>query len=259
MIYKASMLTDTGLVRSHNEDSGFVFDSSQQSESSPISYGIYIVADGMGGHQAGEVASQKAIQIIKSSLLDNTDYLYNGNINTRIREAFEQANSEIYHASQNSPQLSGMGTTATLGLRISDRLYIGHVGDSRVYLIRNGEITRITRDHSLVESLKTSGIITEEESRVHPDRNVITRALGTSINIIVDSYKDYTGKDSIQLNNNDRIVFCTDGLTNEVNENEILEIIQHMPDVSTACQNLVKIANDRGGNDNITVIVVQSL
>ena len=259
MMYKASMLTDTGLVRSHNEDSVFIFDSSQQTESSSISYGFYIVADGMGGHRAGEVASQKAIQIIKSKLLDNIDYILNADINTQIREAFEKANSEIYNASQNSPLLSGMGTTATLGLRKSDRLYIGHVGDSRAYLIRNGEIIRITRDHSLVESLIKSGFITEEESRVHPDRNVITRALGTSINVIVDSYKDYTGDDSIQLNRNDRVLFCTDGLINEVNENEILEIIQQAPDVSTACQNLVESANNRGGNDNITVIVVQSL
>ncbi|MEJ2739229.1 MAG: Stp1/IreP family PP2C-type Ser/Thr phosphatase [Dehalococcoidia bacterium] len=259
MIYKAAMLTDTGLVRSHNEDSVFIFDSSQQTEPVPISYGLYIVADGMGGHQAGEVASQKAIQIIKSRLLENVDYILNTDINAQIREAFEKANSEIYHASQTSPLLSGMGTTATLGLRSSDRLYIGHVGDSRAYLIRSGEIIRITRDHSLVESLITSGVITKEEARVHPDRNVITRALGTSINIMVDSYKDYTGKDSILLNSNDRIVFCTDGLTNEANEDEILEIIQQVPDVSIACQNLVEVANNRGGNDNITVIVVQSL
>ena len=258
MIYKVSMLTDTGLVRGHNEDSVFVFDSSQLPEPSPVSYGVYIVADGMGGHQAGEVASQKAIQILKSTLLDNPDYILSADINDQIRQAFEKANSEIYHASQNSPLLSGMGTTTTLGFRKSDRLYIGHVGDSRAYLIRNGEIIRITRDHSLVESLILSGAITEEESRVHPDRNVITRALGTSKNIIVDSYKEYTGEDSILLNINDRVVFCTDGLTNEIHEKEILEIIQQVPDVSTACQKLVEVANNRGGNDNITVIVVQS-
>jgi protein phosphatase len=259
MIYKTSMLTDTGLIRSHNEDSSFVYDSSDLHESSPVSYGVYIIADGMGGHQAGEVASQKAIQIIKSTLLDNVDSLLDSDTNVLIRTAFEKANSEIYHASQNSPLLNGMGTTTTLGLRISDRLYIGHVGDSRAYLIRNGEIIRITRDHSLVESLISSGVITEEESRVHPDRNVITRALGTSTNIIVDTYKDYTGEEFIQLNRNDKIVFCTDGLTNEINDYEIREIIQQMPDITIACRNLVEVANNRGGNDNITVIVVQSL
>ena len=259
MIFKVSMQTDTGLVRSHNEDSCFVFDTSQLTESSEVSYGIYIVADGMGGHQAGEVASQKAVQIIKSSLLDNTDDIFNMDINAGIREAFEKANSEIYHASQSSPLLSGMGTTATLGLRKSDRLYIGHVGDSRAYLIRNGKVMQLTRDHSLVESLKTSGIITEEEARLHPDRNIITRALGTSIHIIVDTFEGNTGEDSIQLNKDDRLVFCTDGLTNEVNENEILDIIQQVPDVSIACQKLIESANNRGGNDNITVVVVQSL
>jgi serine/threonine protein phosphatase PrpC len=259
MIFKVSTQTDTGLVRSHNEDSSFVFDTSQMSELSQVSYGVYIVADGMGGHQAGEVASQKAIQIIKSTLLNNVDNTLNADINDKIREAFEKANYEIYNAAQNSPLLNGMGTTATLGLRKSDRLYIGHVGDSRAYLIRKGKIIQLTRDHSLVESLKTSGIITEEESRTHPDRNIITRALGTSMNIIVDSCNEITGKDSILLNKDDRLVFCTDGLTNEINENEILDIIQQLPDVAMACQKLVDSANNRGGNDNITVVVVQSL
>lgn len=252
------MQTDTGRVRKNNEDSCFIYDTSQLDKVSPISYGLYIVADGMGGHQAGEVASQKAVNIIKSTLLDNIEDTLNSDINDKIREAFEIANSEIYNAALNSPLLSGMGTTATLGLRNAGTLYIGHVGDSRAYLIRNKSIIKFTRDHSLVESLKDSGIITEEESKSHPDRNIITRALGTSKNIIVDSCKEVTGNDRIILDKDDRLVFCTDGLTNEVSDDEIVETVQTSASVSIACQKLIDIAN-KTGHDNITVIVVQSL
>ena len=253
------MQTDTGRIRKNNEDSCFIYDTSQLDKVSPISYGLYIVADGMGGHRAGEIASQKAVEIIKSTLLDNIEDTLNSDINDKIREAFDIANGEIYNAALVSPLFSGMGTTATLGLRKANTLYIGHVGDSRAYLIHNRKIIQLTRDHSLVESLKDSGIITEEESKSHPDRNIITRALGTSKNIIVDSCKEVTGDDRIILDKDDMLVFCTDGLTNEVSDYEILETVQKSASVSIACQKLIDIANNKTGNDNITVIVVESL
>ncbi len=259
MRFEVAMQTDIGQVRQNNEDTCFTFDTGSLTGQENKSYGIYIVADGMGGHQAGEVASHKAVEIIRSVLMDNTMNILNSDINAIIREAFQKANSEIYNLAVNDPLLKGMGTTVTLGFRNEESLYIGHVGDSRAYLIRAGEIIKLTRDHSLVENLKNAGMITEAESKNYPDRNIITRAVGTSLNIIVDSCKETIGEDSLSLYEKDKIVFCSDGLTNYVEDNEILEIVVRSSSLNDACKTLVDTANSRGGNDNITVIVVNSI
>jgi serine/threonine protein phosphatase PrpC len=259
MLFETCMQTDTGRVRKNNEDSCFTFDTGNQVQPGRISYGIYIVADGMGGHQAGEIASNKAVDIIRTGLLQNIEDLSVSDVNTTIREIFQKANSEIYTTSINDPLLNGMGTTATLGLRIHDRLFIGHVGDSRAYLLRAGEIKQLTRDHSLVENLKNAGLITDEESKTHPNKNVITRAIGTSANIVVDSLSQMTNTDSLQFIEKDSLLLCTDGLINLVNDNEILEIVNNSMNARDACRVLIQTANQRGGNDNITVIVVNSI
>jgi serine/threonine protein phosphatase PrpC len=259
MRFEIAMQTDTGQVRQNNEDSCFAFDTGNMPEPEHISYGVYVVADGMGGHQAGEIASHKAIEIIRSVLLEDIEKLVNSDINKSIQDAFQKANSEIYSSAINDPRLIGMGTTVTLGLRNRDRLYIGHVGDSRAYLLRAENITQLTRDHSLVENLKSAGMITEEESKIRPDRNIITRAIGTSSNVVIDSFNETIGQESLTLSKNDRLLFCTDGLTNFVDNHEILDIVGQSTNAAGACEKLISIANQRGGNDNITVIVVNSI
>lgn len=259
MRFEVAMQTDTGQVRQNNEDTCFTFDTGSLTGQENKSYGIYIVADGMGGHQAGEIASHKAVEIIRSVLMGNIELILNSDINTSIREAFQKANSEIFATANSDPLLKGMGTTVTLGFRSGERLYIGHVGDSRAYLVRASEIVQLTHDHSLVENLKNAGMITEAESKNYPNRNVITRAVGTSPNIVVDSCNNTLGEDSLYLNEQDKLIFCSDGLTNFVGNHEILEIVGRSSAPHELCKILIDTANQRGGNDNITVIVVNSI
>ena len=258
MIFDTATLTDPGMVRENNEDSSFALETSLPITPETVSLGIYIVADGMGGHQAGEVASKMAVQVISTTLLDSMQHKSESfSPSLYIKQAIGKANAEIHARASGNPQLSSMGTTVTLGLRLDDRLYLGHVGDSRAYLIRGGGIKQLTEDHSVVAQLLKAGMITPEEAKTHPDQGKILRCLGTSDQVAIDTYSHSGKKDKLILQNGDSLVFCTDGLTGQVSDDEIIDCVQKSDDAHSACRDLILLANLRGGEDNISLIVVK--
>jgi len=255
---EASGLTDKGIVRRNNEDAILIFDRQEPNVFGVDSFGIYLVADGMGGHQGGEVASEAAKQTISSSLLENLKLeAWPRSPFQLLKEAVERAHFKILRIAQEKPKLRSMGTTVTVGLRLGLELYIGHVGDSRAYLIRNREIQQLTEDHSLVATLLKKGAITPDEVRAHPDRGKIIRCLGVSPYIAVDTRVQNLEKGMVNLNAGDCLVFCSDGLSTCVHNNEILDRAVSEDNPDQVCRGLVDLANSRGGEDNISVIVVK--
>lgn len=240
MIYGAA--TDIGRVRRVNEDNYKVC------ESGPFPYAL--VADGMGGHNAGEKASLMAVEIImdelRKNLREDFNYVEAGEI---VRRSFIEANSSIYTYSKNNYKVMGMGTTATLAMLCAGKIITAHVGDSRAYLISDNSITQITRDHSYVQELVLRGEITPEQAKHHPNRNYITRAMGAEEALKVDiGICPYDGE---------RILLCSDGLTNMLDDKEILEVINKAGDLQTKSETLIRMANEAGGNDNITVVILE--
>lgn len=236
-------LSDKGKVRETNEDSCFYEKIDEDVE-------LLVVADGMGGHNAGEIASKIAIETIKNYInikydkdRKNIDFLLN-----LLKESIIEANSKIYYKSIDNINYSGMGTTLTATIVWSNKMLIGHVGDSRAYIVRKDSLLKITNDHSLVAELVRKGSISEQEAREHPQRNIIMRALGTSKDIDVDMI-------TFEIIQYDKILLCTDGLTNMLSDSEIINIIKSAKNIEEAIQNLIIIANDIGGIDNITVIL----
>lgn len=240
MTYGAA--TDIGRVRNINEDNYAV------SESAPFPFAI--VADGMGGHKAGEKASLMAVDVVRAELLEklseDMDYVEAGEA---ARRAFIEANSSIYTYSKLHYKVMGMGTTATLAMLHSDKLITVHVGDSRAYIIDNNSIIQVTKDHSYVQELVMRGEITPEQAKHHPNKNYITRAMGAEEAVKVDI--------SIRPYNGEKVLLCSDGLTNMLDDDEILEIINKYSDLHAAAEALIDRANEAGGNDNITVVVLE--
>jgi len=231
-------LTDIGLVRSQNEDSLCV---------SPET-GLFAVADGMGGHLAGEVASATALQILEREL---SKRLQQGESpDHALVNAVQEANRQVYELASGNQQWAGMGTTITACLKRGEFIYIAQVGDSRAYLLRESMIMQLTEDHSLVRELVKNGGLTEEQALHHPQRNVLTRALGTASSLNVDIFKRrvFTG---------DMLLLCTDGLTGYIRPEEILLTIRNSSDLDNAARNLVDKALSSGGKDNITVILLE--
>ena len=234
--------TDTGHYRKINEDSFFIYRNER------LVGGM--VADGMGGHNAGEVASKMAAELIKSSIIEGfypeMDYI---ELSEVVRRAFAEANEEIFRKSKVEANTTGMGTTAAAAFVFGGKLITANVGDSRVYLIKNGEIHQLTRDHSFVEELIEQGNITPEIAMLHPQKNYITRALGTDnfvkTDILINEYDGET------------VVICTDGLTNLVTDEQIVDIISQYEDYQEAAEALVNFANQKGGPDNITCVVFE--
>lgn len=238
-----SALTDVGLVRKNNEDSFY--------KSTDFDLPLFVVADGMGGHNAGETASKMAIEIVKKYFVENKNSLNSEKrLISIIKDSIKEANEKIYKLSKDDKLCSGMGTTITLAYILGEKIYIGHVGDSRAYIINNSHISQITEDHSLVQELVKSGSITIEECKTHPQRNMITRAVGTSEDIEVDIIIK-------TFNQNDILFICSDGLSNMVNDNDIIHIFNNESLIKKACENLIKKAKDNGGKDNITVIAIE--
>ena len=224
--------TDIGRVRERNEDSILV--------QPPL----YVVADGMGGHRGGDVASQVAIETMER--LEGAD---RGSLAEHVRGA----NRAVWERANEDQRLSGMGTTLTAVRFDGDGgVALAHVGDSRAYLMRDGSLRKLTTDHTLDERMLRSGEITEEEAEVHPHRNVMTRALGTDEQVEVD-------EDSITLSDGDRLLLCSDGLTGMVTEDQILAILEHSDGAQQAADRLVKAANRAGGIDNISVVVLDAI
>lgn len=246
--------TDVGIVRKINEDSfvchGLQIDKISQSTQALLC----IIADGMGGCNAGEVASAMAVTEIMQYINGKLDNLNNDekSIKVLIEEAVLYANDKIYQKSLQDNNYSGMGTTLSLALITNDCVYIGHVGDSRIYAIRNDKIARVTEDHSLVTELVRNGSIKPEEADHHPQKHIITRALGTedSIEVDIDCFKWIEG---------DVVMLCSDGLSNRLEDNMIKRIIEQACDLDNACLNLIEQAKQNGSTDNITVVVVQNI
>lgn len=231
---EAGGATDVGRVRNKNQDSWLIHDH------------LYAVADGMGGHQGGEVASRLAVEVLERAALEPTA--------ESLVTAAHAANATIHRKSERRPDLRGMGTTLCAMALVTDddgedELAVINVGDSRCYLWRDGELQQITRDHSLVEDMRIAGQITEAEAAVHPHRNIVTRALGISPTVEVDEF-------SIVPNTGDRFVICSDGLFNEVSAEKIGATLRRLADPRDAASELVRQANEGGGRDNITCVVV---
>ena len=228
--------SDVGIVRNLNEDyAGYIEEES---------YKLYVVADGMGGHNAGEVASEMAVNAVKAYVKEN----YKNEGSNVLENAIFFANEKIYDKAIGGLEYKGMGTTLVAALVYGDNVLIANVGDSSCFGITGNDIIKITKDHSLVQELIDSGSITEEEGRNHPKKNIITRALGTNNVVKIDIFK-------IDINTYDKYLLCTDGLSNEVLKEEILREINDINDYNTACDKLVLLAKNRGGRDNITVLL----
>ncbi len=247
----ASMLagfTDQGKTRPNNEDAVYV----------DGELGLLIVADGMGGHQAGEVASGMAIATIPFKFKDLPESAATGETadnhfsaaTNRLGYCVKMANRAIFEAAQRSPQEYGMGTTCTAALIEEDRVGIAHVGDSRCYLVRRGELEQLTNDHSLVMEQVRSGLLSKDDKAVKAGQNILTRSLGTSPEVQIDL-------DEHPLFPGDVLLLCSDGLGKELSDAEVLQVVQETPDPERLARRLIDMANAAGGRDNITVAVAR--
>jgi serine/threonine protein phosphatase PrpC len=222
--------SDVGLVRPGNEDSWLA--------QPPL----FAVADGLGGHQAGEVASRLAVDTLAARVGDDADA-------HSLDQAVQAANVAVVDAALEGKGRSGMGTTLTAVVVKGTHLIVSHVGDSRAYLMHDGRLTRVTQDHSMVADMVRQGTLTEAESRYHPNRSVITRALGTDPSMLPDTFETDAAR-------GDRLLLSSDGLHGQVSDDEIAEILRRAPGPAAAAGALVDAANDAGGVDNVTVVVV---
>ena len=224
----AAAATDIGRVREGNEDSYLTEEP------------LFAVADGMGGHRGGEVASQLAVETLEKLFKKGA-----GDLPDQVQEA----NRVVFERSVVDEKVAGMGTTLTAALVEGDRVRVAHVGDSRAYLLRDGDLRLLTEDHTLVHRMVTEGEISPEEAETHPQRSVLTRALGVETVVDVDD-------DTVQVRPGDRLLLCTDGLTSMVSEQAIEEALRAVPDPQEAAHRLVQMANQGGGTDNTTVVVL---
>lgn len=242
MLIKYSTGTDKGKVRDRNEDNNIVLDCA--------GYMVFAVADGMGGMDFGDVASETAVECLKKELSDcESKDFSNGFSKEKFTGIFNIINNEIIKKCFKKKSVTGMGTTLSMCVITDEKVFTGHMGDSRIYLLRNGEMCQSTKDHSYVEELIDSGRITREQAKIHPNRNIITRALGLDRDIVVDT-------DEFDIAKGDRILLCTDGLTNAVEDHEIAEFIMGTDEPETSVRQLIDKANERGGRDNITVQLI---
>lgn len=252
MQVKAYGLTHVGRQRQHNEDSFLVADDAH----------LYLVADGMGGHAAGEIASRIAVDSISEFILHTKEddgtwpHAYDEHLKrstNRLMAALKMANSRVLEAMKKDARLRGMGTTVVACLADEDTMSVAHVGDSRAYLIRDGVLSRLTNDHSWVFEQVQAGMLTPEEAEKHPLRNVITRALGGALQVTPDASETVSQPGDVYL-------LCSDGLTGMVPEEEILRAVKdNADDLEKACRVLIDTANERGGLDNVTAILVKTL
>lgn len=230
--------TDIGMVREVNQD--YVFATEAPIGNIP---NLLVVADGMGGHRAGEYASRLAVEVVKQELGESVE----DTPEAMMRSAITHANKRVLEEARQDAKLSGMGTTMVLASVIGRTLYFANVGDSRLYLL-NDDIKQLSKDHSLVQEMVRLGGINEEEAKYHPDKNIITRAIGAKDEVEIDFYE-------YRLKKEDVILMCTDGLSNMVEDEEILHIVKHSRDVVEAVEQLIERAKENGGNDNIGVVV----
>lgn len=237
---KTFSMTDIGMVREVNEDA--VFSSNLPVGNLP---NLFVVADGMGGHNAGDYASQTAVEVVKQALADSEET----NPETNIIQAIQMANRTLLERASQDVKLKGMGTTLVVATVIDSTLYFANVGDSRLYLV-NKSIKQLSKDHSLVQEMVRLGGINREEAKHHPDKNIITRAVGVKEEIKIDFFE-------YRLRKNDVILMCTDGLSNMVEDDEMFRVVKSARDVVEATTQLIEKAKENGGTDNIGVVVVE--
>ncbi|HHZ90265.1 TPA: Stp1/IreP family PP2C-type Ser/Thr phosphatase [Candidatus Poribacteria bacterium] len=234
--------TDVGKRRSHNEDCYLIDDK----------ISLFVIADGMGGHNAGNIASQLAVDVFRewTESFSSTDLSISKKANI-INQLVVAANTRIYTESKAHPNRHGMGTTLIAGICQDNLISYVHIGDSRIYLIRQGEISQTTIDHSHVQEMVDDGIITAKEARVHPNRHIINRAVGLNQTVVADT-------DQFEILTDDILLVCTDGLHDMIaSDREIAELIISSPDLKSAGKALTETALHYGGSDNITLILIQ--
>ena len=250
MKLSTAVLSDAGKVRRNNEDSCFSDDD----------LGLFIVADGMGGHAAGEVASQLAVQIIRDQVVNafktgtipaSDAPLHLSERGRLLHSAVRLANDMIWEASQKSPERRGMGTTVVVALANGPRLSVAHVGDSRLYLMHGNDFRQITQDHSLVAEQVAKGLLTPEQAETSDIQNVLTRALGAKPDVDVDVSEP-------ALSSGDLILVCSDGLSRMVKDAAIAGELRRLKEPTEMCHNLVRLALEQGGRDNVTVAVARA-
>ncbi|MBR1654654.1 MAG: Stp1/IreP family PP2C-type Ser/Thr phosphatase [Clostridia bacterium] len=239
---RAFAKSDIGKVRDMNQDSFYISKPEDKVQ-------LFIVADGMGGYKGGEIASKLAVETSKNYILNNFDSIEHDreSILNLIKSAIEYANLVVFEKSKEIPELENMGTTLDVCLVIPNKVYIGHVGDSRVYRKRKDFFRKLTTDHSYVQKLVSDGTITKEEAYNHPKKNMLIKALGCSSFVEPDTTVKGFLKDDVLL-------MCSDGLTNMLRDEEIAKIISENP--VEACNRLVEAANNNGGFDNITTVII---
>lgn len=245
-------LTHPGMVRTHNEDSVGV----------EAAYGLAVLADGMGGYNAGEVASGIAVSVTATEISHRLQSCTPTDIDAEshdelgvvlLRDNIRKANTSIYHASQSQPQYAGMGTTIVTGLFYDNRVAVGHVGDSRMYLLRGEKLSTVTKDHSLLQEQIDSGMISREDARYSKNKNLVTRAVGIDENVLPEVHVY-----PVQIG--DIYLLCSDGLNDMVEDMDIEAVLHAMQgNLPLAAQQLIQMANDNGGRDNVSVILVKVL
>lgn len=243
-------VSDTGRRRPHNEDSS----------ATDTALGLAVIADGMGGYKAGEVASAIAVTSIMNEVREGLEHLREDEVDPQsgltrgsllIRQAITNANRYIYSTAQTEPQCQGMGTTVVVLMLYDDKLTVAHVGDSRLYRLRNGTLEQVTSDHSLIQELIDRGFFTPEEAAENTPKNLVTRALGIEEQVEVDVHEE-------PVLPGDTYLLCTDGLNDMVNDEEIrLTLSKYSANLDEAARELVRLANESGGKDNISVVLVR--
>lgn len=238
---KSFSITDIGMKRSVNQD--YLYCNENAIGKLP---NLFIVADGMGGHRAGDYASRLCVDKVKEAVLSSA-------MHTPVsifEEAIEYANRAVYGEAADNEEYEGMGTTFVGAVLYDTTLYVANIGDSRLYVMHDG-LKQITEDHSLVEEMVKTGELRKEDARIHPNKNIITRALGTTKNVIADYFE-------LELQKEDIILMCSDGLTNMVEDDEIAQILKNFGgDLEVAGEKLIARANEYGGKDNIAIILIQ--
>ncbi len=246
---RIGLLTDVGKKRTVDEDAILAFSCVYGFESKIRQKYLLVLADGMGGHAKGEIASNIAVITLAAkicpALLIQADYV------SVISKAIQEVNSKILEYTSKHPETDGMGTTVVCAVVDGKNVYLGNVGDSRIYVISEEEIRRVTKDHSFVQELVDKGEITQEEARSHPKKNIITRAVGIYSELKVDTMK-------LTLDDDESLLLCCDGQLIHVEDNELQEVVVKADEPQEACKKLVEMANERGGEDNISVILLSS-
>lgn len=236
--------TDIGMVRDTNQDAFKIV-------ALGTGAGLALVCDGMGGARGGDTASSIAKTVIADTVREKYEDIMGADaVKTLIREAVLNANRAVYQMAKEHPEFAGMGTTVVLVLLYQNRAYIAHVGDSRLYFYHDGELSQLTRDHSFVQEMVDRGVLTESEARVHPDKNIITRAVGVHWDVEIDLH-------TVELSAGDRLLLCTDGLSNLCSNEEIAQVLGQLS-IEEGAEALIRMANQGGGHDNITVVIVES-